>query len=71
MLYQCMSACVWNRIIHTNVISFRSGKDVSHEYFYQVLADKDVECVLPSVEELLKKSFHESNLKLTEVGKPK
>ena len=66
-----MSANVWNRIvIHSNVISFRSGKDVSNEYFYQVLADKDVERVLPSVEELLKKSFHESNLKLTEVDKP-
>lgn len=45
----------------------RFGSEIRHEYIYQVLADKDVERVLPSVEELLKKSFHQSGLKLTEV----
>ena len=41
-----------------------------NEYFYQVLAEKDVERVLPSVEELLKRSFYQSGLKLAEVYKP-
>jgi hypothetical protein len=41
---------------------------VSNAYFYQVLADRDAERVLPSVEELLKKSFHQTDVKLTEVA---
>lgn len=50
-----------------SLMFLRFGSEIRHEYIYQVLADKDVERVLPSVEELLKKSFHQSGLKLTEV----
>ncbi|XP_028410189.1 ubiquitin carboxyl-terminal hydrolase CYLD-like [Dendronephthya gigantea] len=48
-------------------LKLKSGNEVHNEYLYQVLAVKDAERVLPSVEEILKRSFHQNNLKLAEV----